>query len=112
MKRMQVTVGLCVAMVLAGAGIGWLHAQEGAQPGLNLSALYSKQDVMIPTRDGVKLHTEIYTPKDATGPLPFLITRTPYGTNDDAQGYSGLFNLYKEMIPEGYIFVMQDIRGR
>ena len=34
---------------------------------------------MIPVRDGVKLHTEIYAPKNATEPLPILLERTPYG---------------------------------
>jgi uncharacterized protein len=118
MKRMRIAVAVCVAAGIAGAWAGWLHlrparAQEGARPEMiDVSALYTKQDAMIPMRDGVKLHTEIYAPKNATGPLPFLITRTPYGTADDKNGYSGLFNIYQEMIPEGYIFVMQDIRGR
>ncbi|HKF52320.1 MAG TPA: CocE/NonD family hydrolase [Candidatus Acidoferrales bacterium] len=119
MTRMRMAVAVCVAAGVAGAwAAGWLHmrtaqAQEGAGAALiDVSALYTKQDVMIPMRDGVKLHTEIYTPKNAEGPLPFLITRTPYGTGDDKNGYSGLFNIYQEMIPEGYIFVMQDIRGR
>ncbi len=116
MKRMRIVVAVCVATGIAGAWAGWLHlrpARAQAQTGLiDVSALYTKQDAMIPMRDGVKLHTEIYAPKNATGPLPFLITRTPYGTNDDANGYSRLFAIYQEMIPEGYIFVMQDIRGR
>jgi putative CocE/NonD family hydrolase len=67
---------------------------------------------MIPMRDGVRLHTEICVPKNAAVPLPFLITRTPYGVNDDAHGFSGMFGNYRELIPEGYIFVFQDIRGR
>ncbi len=67
---------------------------------------------MIPMRDGVRLHTEIYAPKNGSAKLPFLITRTPYGTNDDRDGFSGIFSIYQEMAPEGYIFVMQDIRGR
>ncbi|MGC1104981.1 MAG: CocE/NonD family hydrolase [Candidatus Acidiferrales bacterium] len=118
MKRMRIAVVLCLTAGLAGVCLSWAHvqearAQESARPAMiDVSALYTKQDVMIPTRDGVKLHTEIYTPKNATGPLPFLITRTPYGTSDDKNGYSSLLNLYPEMIPEGYIFVMQDIRGR
>ena len=117
-KRMRIELAVCVAAGIAVACAGWVHvraarAQEGAGPALiDVSELYTKQDVMIPMRDGVKLHTEIYAPKNAEGPLPFLITRTPYGTGDDRSGYSSLFNIYQEMIPEGYIFVMQDIRGR
>ncbi|MGC2254132.1 MAG: CocE/NonD family hydrolase [Candidatus Acidiferrales bacterium] len=115
MRRMRIAMALCVAAGIAGVCLSWLHVQEARaqeSAALDLSALYTKQDAMIPMRDGVKLHTEIYAPKNAAGPLPFLITRTPYGTSDGANGYSSLFNLYKEMIPEGYIFVMQDIRGR
>src|ERR1700744_6517232 len=40
---------------------------------------YSRTDEMIPMRDGVKLHTVIYTPKQTSEKLPFLLTRTPYG---------------------------------
>ncbi|HEV2176550.1 MAG TPA: CocE/NonD family hydrolase [Terriglobia bacterium] len=89
-----------------------LHRIEKPSPPLDVSALLDKRDVMIPMRDGVKLHTEIYTPKKVTTPLPFLITRTPYGLGDDAKGYTHIFGIYQELIPEGYIFVFQDIRGR
>jgi predicted acyl esterase len=78
----------------------------------DLREIFKKRDVMIPMRDGVRLHTEIYIPKHATGPLPFLFERTPYGLDDDENGFSRKFAIYKELIPEGYIFVFQDIRGR
>ena len=77
------------------------------------SLSFNKTDMMIPMRDGVKLHTEIYAPKDAKEPLPFVFERTPYGLSDDAKGYSQiLYGTYSEMVPDGYIFVFQDIRGR
>jgi putative CocE/NonD family hydrolase len=76
------------------------------------SAIFAKTDVMIAMRDGVKLHTEIYVPKNATEKLPFFITRTPYGLAEDDAGDSRLLGLYREMFADGYIFVMQDIRGR
>jgi len=71
---------------------------------------YNRREVMIPMRDGIKLHTVIFTPKNQAEKLPFLITRTPYGVNDnpspEREGY------IKDMADEGYIFVDQDIRGR
>ncbi|HTD98696.1 MAG TPA: CocE/NonD family hydrolase [Mucilaginibacter sp.] len=71
---------------------------------------YNRQEVMIPTRDGVKLHTVIFTPKESAEKLPFLMLRTPYGVNKyqspEKIGY------VKDMAEDGYIFVYQDIRGR
>ena len=81
---------------------------EGADPYGPLE----KRDVMIPMRDGVRLHTEIYVPRKSTEPLPFLFVRTPYGTHDDVAGNSRHLATYAEMLRQGYIFVMQDIRGR
>jgi len=81
-------------------------------PPADYSQLFDKRDVMIRARDGVRLHTEIYTPKNATEPLPIFLTRTPYGLDDDAKGFSEQIGLYTEMIPDGYIFAFQDIRGR
>ncbi len=82
------------------------------QQPFEFSRLFDRTEVMIPTRDGTKLHTEIYTPKNAGEPLPIILERTPYGLNDDEKGYSRKLGRYAEMIPDGYIFVFQDIRGR
>ena len=82
------------------------------QQSFDFSKLFDKTEVMIPARDGTKLHTEIYTPKNAGEPLPFIFERTPYGLNDDEKGYSRKLGRYAEMVPDGYIFVFQDIRGR
>lgn len=78
----------------------------------DLSALFTKTDVMIPMRDGVKLHTEFYTPKNAATPLPILMNRTPYGIAAADKGISSIIYRYSDMIPGGYIFAFQDIRGR
>ena len=40
---------------------------------------YTRSEAMIPMRDGIKLHTVIFTPKQQTGSLPFIAMRTPYG---------------------------------
>lgn len=69
---------------------------------------YEKKSVMITMRDGIKLHTVIFTPKNNEGPLPILITRTPYGVADAASPERS----HPELAKEGFIFVKQDIRGR
>ena len=74
---------------------------------------YTKQDVMIPARDGVKLHVVIFRPagSEKSGePLPFLMMRTPYGVDEFT---SDRINAGKpELAASGYIFAMGDIRGR
>jgi putative CocE/NonD family hydrolase len=73
------------------------------------AAWFDRSEEMIPTRDGVSLHTLIYTPKDRAGDLPILITRTPYGI----AAAGGVFaTSYAELARDGYVFVFQDIRGR
>jgi putative CocE/NonD family hydrolase len=85
-------------------------AQENKRP--DLAAIFEKQEVMIPVRDGVKLHTEIYRPKNAKEPLPFLMDRTPYGVSAANKGMSNELYRYQNLFADGYIFVFQDIRGR
>jgi putative CocE/NonD family hydrolase len=71
--------------------------------------LFEKSEVMIPMRDGVKLHTVIFTPKDRSGPLPILFDRTPYGAPSNESGFTSSFEF---LIDDGYIIAFQDIRGR
>jgi len=71
---------------------------------------YSRQEVMIPMRDGVKLHAVIFTPKGQHEKLPFLMLRTPYGVNRYPSPEK--MDYVKDMASDGYIFVFEDIRGR
>lgn len=73
---------------------------------------YKRTEAMVVMRDGVRLHTVIYAPEAADGPLPFILNRTPYGAGGDANGHPKFATSYKELADEGYIFVFQDIRGR
>ncbi len=100
--------------MIAGIAIGMaVVPRPGAPQGApDFSQVFTRSEFMIPMRDGVRLHTEVCVPKNPAGALPFLITRTPYGVNDDSQGFSRTLGTYRELIPEGYIFVFQDIRGR
>lgn len=61
-------------------------------------------------RDGIRLHTIIFTPKTNTESLPFLVCRTPYGVQQTPSPER--IQYVSEMANEGYIFVYQDIRGR
>lgn len=75
---------------------------------------YRKMEVYIPMRDGVKLFTSIYIPKDQGEKHPILLTRTPYSCAP--YGEDKFPNMpathYKEYYKGGYIMVRQDVRGR
>lgn len=76
-------------------------------------AHYTKFDYRIPMRDGVKLFTSVYVPKDATQQYPILIQRTPYSVApygiDNYRPFVGPSDLFTK---EGFIVVYQDVRGR
>jgi putative CocE/NonD family hydrolase len=72
--------------------------------------LFTIQEVMIPVRDGVHLQTAILTPVDQQGPLPILFRRTPYGVPEKPP--EQMPSSLKELAQDGYIFVIQNLRGR
>jgi hypothetical protein len=81
---------------------------------------YVKRDVMIPMRDGVKLHTVVIVPKGAKG-APILLTRTPYNAttltshaNSSHLGpiLQGYDNATDVIVEGGYIRAVQDVRGK
>ncbi len=72
--------------------------------------VFTLREVMIPVRDGVHLQTVILTPVNQTGPLPILFRRTPYGV--PSQPPDSMPANLKELAQDGYIFVIQNLRGR
>src|SRR3712207_1873220 len=85
-----------------------LAGQTPPAPGAE--TLYVRTNVMIAMRDGVRLHTEIFAPRNAREPLPIMFRRTPYGVGPNS--IRAVQGPYKELHEDGYIFVFQDIRGR
>src|SRR5438876_3897650 len=71
--------------------------------------LFTFQEVMVPMRDGVHLQTVILAPVDQQGPLPLLFRRTPYGVPTHAPETVPASS--KELAQDGYIFVVQNLRG-
>jgi hypothetical protein len=74
---------------------------------------YTKHEVRIPMRDGVKLWTALYIPNDTSKKHPFLMLRTPYRVAPyGADGYRERIGPSMHLVRDGYIFVYQDVRGR
>ena len=100
-------------LVLATASIFFsVSLAQQQQPSASTKPpIFEHQEVMIPMRDGIKLQTAIFTPKRAMGPLPILMTRTPYGVPENEKAIMEGGN-YDDLIADGYIFVFQNLRGR
>jgi uncharacterized protein len=98
--------------MIAGAA-AWLLTGLAAQPSFDVKANYVKRELFIPMRDGVKLFTIIYSPRNATDRYPILITRTAYGIGPyGADAYRPVLGPNNEFAKDGYIFVYQDTRGK
>ena len=98
---MRQSLCLAVALLVPAAAPG----QQPATP-----PAFTFQEVMIPMRDGVRLQTVILTPSSASTPLPILFRRTPYGV--PAGPVMQVPATLKELAQDGYIFVIQNLRGR
>ena len=74
---------------------------------------YTKREVSVPVRDGVKLFTSIYEPKDKSEKYPVLLNRTPYTVGPyGADKFKTSLGPDPLFAKEGYIFIYQDVRGR
>ena len=74
---------------------------------------YTKQEVDIEMRDGAKLHTTIYSPKDTSKEYPVIMQRTPYSSAPYGEGkFKTKIGPNIHMMQDGYIVVYQDVRGR
>jgi len=91
-------------------GLAALFAATACGKRTGGDALFTLKEVMVPVRDGVHLQTVILTPANQTGPLPILFQRTPYGVPSQAPPM--LPPNIKELAQDGYIFVIQNLRGR
>ncbi len=98
LSRHALVVLVCLAAVPP------LNAQQPANSPL------TGTEVMIPTRDGVRLYTQVYKPAQAAERLPILLIRTPYGTGQ--LNPARLAASLPELTADGYVIVQQDIRGR
>jgi uncharacterized protein len=93
------------------------RAQAPAQAPLTgvdlVRSTYTKYEYTVPMRDGVRLFTSVYTPKDDSKHYPFLITRTPYSVSPyGVDQYPPQLGPSEQFQKEGFIFVYQDARGR
>ncbi len=100
--------------LLVAAGIALVLAADPEPPP---SSAWTRTEVMVPMRDGVRLQTVIHAPRAAVASgerLPILFMRTPYGFDADEEGYSRWLTRpwLRPLLDDGYLLVLQNVRGR
>ena len=104
---------LWAAVIAAVISVGAFAQNRSEAPEFIVKEHYTKFEYRIPMRDGVKLFTSVYVPKDSSHAYPFLIDRTPYSVAPyGVDLYRGLLGPSPDFDKSGYIFVFQDVRGR
>ncbi len=106
---------VCTLVFLPGGATTGVTADKGKRPDASawVEANYEKHEYRVSMRDGAKLHTAVYTPRDASRTYPFLMFRTPYTCSPyGEEKYPKHLRPGKPMWEEGFIMVFQDVRGR
>jgi putative CocE/NonD family hydrolase len=124
MRKPIARIGLAIAVVCA-VSIGAVRAQQGTpltqeqkdqrvqtEKELESVAIIERK-VMVPMRDGVRLATDVYRPKNASGPVPIIWVRTPYNFNfwDVRNGLPADMRTALTAVKRGYAYVVQNERG-
>ena len=92
--------------------LGWT-VTSGAQDSAWVRSHYAKAEYRVPMRDGVRLFTSVYAPRDTTRRFPILLTRTPYSVAPyGPEALRRGLGPSPEFAADGFIFVYQDVRGR
>ena len=109
----RITFGLVVLLLLDRSAWGAANEISADTNAVWLAENYTKYEHLIPMRDGIRLFTRVYVPKDDSQPWPIMLTRTPYAVKpygvDNYNDPSGTFAM---LARDKFILVMQDVRGR
>jgi putative CocE/NonD family hydrolase len=112
-NRLLKLAAVVLLLVLSQLAQGQMTQQQQKELADYIKSHYTKREVMIPMRDGVKLFTSIYEPKDKSQKYPIMLDRTPYTVAPYGEDkYKTLLGPNELFAREGYIFVYQDVRGR
>ncbi len=113
MRATRLLFGLGILVVTICSYTATAQARPDAAPAFDVKEHYTKYEEYIPMRDGKKLFTSIYVPKDGSHPYPFLMTRTPYSVSPyGVDQFRRRLGPSEDFDKAGYIFVFQDVRGR
>ncbi|HEX8127865.1 MAG TPA: CocE/NonD family hydrolase [Pyrinomonadaceae bacterium] len=107
-KSISARVALVACLLVVG-----FPCPAAAQEKFDVRASYQKREFRIPMRDGVKLFTSVYLPKDTSRTYPIMFLRTPYTVSPYGEDkYKENLGPSTHFMRDGYIFVYQDVRGK
>lgn len=106
-RRLSYTAFALVFFLLCSTSL-WAQAADS----LYIRQNFIKREFYIPMRDGVRLFTSLYIPKDSSKKYPIILNRTPYSVAPYGEDNYRTTLLPSELLREGYIFAYQDVRGR
>ncbi len=108
LRAAVITTAACLSATALCAGI----AQEKEDVSKYTREHYTKKEHQVPMRDGVRLFTAVYAPKDTSKKHPLLLVRTPYSVGPyGTDQYRDPLTRNLDLLKTGYIFVFQDVRG-
>jgi hypothetical protein len=108
-KRLKWT-GATIGMLLGLAALSSMMSAQEKPTEDYVKAHYTKYEYRIPMRDGKKLFTSVYVPKDSSHPYPILMDRTPYSVAPYGEDqYKKALGPSDEFEKAGYIFLYQDV---
>lgn len=100
MKKYIAAILLFISTIHFAQGVEWIKTN------------YTKKEYRITMRDGIKLFTSVYSPKDTTQSYPMIMIRTPYTVSPYGEDKFSHLGPNQELVKDGYIFVFQDVRGK
>ncbi|MFM7459869.1 MAG: CocE/NonD family hydrolase [Burkholderiales bacterium] len=111
--RQDVMQRVFIFLATAFGTLAFAQTPTAPETEFNIRESYTKYEYRIPMRDGKRLFTSVYVPKDQSKTYPFLIQRTPYSAAPyGVDEYPRRLGPAPELLKLGYIFVTQDVRGR
>lgn len=109
----RIVLRLVVLLLLAASHVGAADEKTSDTNAVWLAEHYTKYEHRIPMRDGMRLFTRVYVPKDDSQAWPIMLTRTPYALKPyGADNYNAPSGSFDTLARDSFILVMQDVRGR
>jgi len=113
LRRLKASAFFALIFLISIPAIAQKSNEQNSEMAKFIRATYTKYEFQIPMRDGKRLFTSVYVPKDNSQTYPIMLNRTPYTVSPyGADNYKTSLGPSDSFAKSLYIFVYQDVRGR